>query len=186
MKVGVLECLSINPIVTKYYNLRLRKMSQTMRRQFPADRQTFMIGGRVVRNMLQKFNYGFHTVPQKDGGPPDPRVKYMRFDDSVSVTTVFTSHPSSHLHTGRKRTFLMEQSLFKSAHHDPNKLITGIESEYYEEQVRVGAVAEYIKFLGLDLEMVLAHRASVLHTNLTVWKKNVGNVDEAWLSLQKW
>ena len=72
----------------------------------------------------------------------------------------------------------MDQSLFEEAHNDPRELVTGIESEYYEEQVRVGAVAEYIKFLGLDLEMVLDHRASVLHTNLTVLKKNVGNVDE--------
>ena len=114
-------------------------MSQTIRCQFPADRQTFMIGDRVVRNMLQKFNYVFHTVPQKDGGPPDPRVKYMRFDDSVSVTMVFTSHPSSHLYTGGKRTFLIEQSLFKSTHHDPSKPFTGIESDYYEEQVHVGS-----------------------------------------------
>ena len=125
--------------------------------------------------MLKKSKYVFHTVSQTDDGQRDPRVKYMTSDDSVSVTTVFTS-PSSHLYTGAKRTFVMEWSSFKTTYHDPTKLGTSIDEEYKTEQIRVEETATCTESLGLDLEPVLDHRTSVLHTNLDVLKQNVKNV----------
>ena len=107
----------------------------------------------------------------------------MTSDDSVSVTTVFTS-PSLHLYTGAKRTFVMEWSSFKTTYHDPTKLGTSIDEEYKTEQIRVEETATCTESLGLDLEPVLDHRTSVLHTNLDVLKQNVQNVDKVWLLLQ--